>query len=141
MSINHYVAFNIIETSRSSVKAKHHLEIPNVQLHLFDVSLLFRKLSYASCNSIDLYNTQIIIHINSTIPYICIKTYANVNFLYTLVQPRNSLSNHLRVTMCNIQKTSLWFVLNSFKYTLSQIQYNGLNLFNPSKYHTILIQY
>lgn len=56
MSLNHCDALNMIEISRSSVNAKHHLEIPNAQLNLFDVSLLSRKLSYASCNSIDLDN-------------------------------------------------------------------------------------
>lgn len=68
MSINHYGAFNIIETSRSIVKVKHHLEIPHVLLILFVLSLLPRKLSYASCkkNSIDLYNVLMILHINST---------------------------------------------------------------------------
>lgn len=49
MSIKHYGAFNIIETSRSIVKVKHHLEIPHVLLILFVLSLLSRKLSYASC--------------------------------------------------------------------------------------------
>lgn len=55
-----------------------------------------------------------------------LKKYANENFLYTWVQPGNSLSNHLRVN-CQVGewrdhvyicKTSLWFVLNNSKYTI-----------------------